>query len=147
MSSTDIYTFDVDEFRVQYKAFADDEKYPDDLLQMNFDTGSCYVTNKKYGWMQGDCRYEALTLMTAHLTALADLIAAGKQPGFVQSATIDKVTVNLTPPLVPTAFRWWLMTTPYGAQLSALLGVFGVGGFYVGGLPETLGFRKVAGVF
>jgi hypothetical protein len=85
--------------------------------------------------------------MTAHLAAISVLIAAGQIPGLVQNATIDKITVGLTPPPIPNQFQWWLNITPYGQQLLAMLQVNSVGGFYIGGLPERSAIRKVYGIF
>lgn len=145
--SSSTYVFDIPAFRISYPAFANVDTFPDATLQMYFDTATCYVANENYGCLADDCRYRALTLMTAHLVALSVLIAAGQVPGMVQNATIDKVTVGLTPPPLPNQFQWWLGLTPYGQQLLALLQVSSVGGFYVGGLPERSAIRKVYGVF
>jgi uncharacterized protein DUF4054 len=141
------YVFDVTKFRLTYPAFADPLKYPDALLQQNFDFSGCYVTNDNYGWLRGDCRYNALTLMTAHLTALYDINKSGQIAGQIQDATIDKISVSLTPPPNPNEWQWWLSQTGYGQQLLALLQVNSAGGFYIGGLPEKSGFRKVGGIF
>jgi hypothetical protein len=50
-------------------------------------------------------------------------------------------------PPAANAWQYWLNTSPYGMQLLALLQAKGVGGLYVGGLPERDAFRKVYGVF
>lgn len=141
------YVFDIPAFRISYPAFSNTVTFPSGTLQIYWDTATCYIANADYGWLAGDCRYKALTLMTAHLTALSVLIAAGRTPNIVQSSTIDKITVSLVPPPVPNQFRWWLSTTPYGAMLLALLQVRSAGGFYVGGFPERDAFRKAYGVF
>ena len=142
-----ILTFDVTAFRVQFPAFANVTLFPDATLQMYWDTATCFVSNRNYGWLAGACRQLALNLMTAHLAQLSVIIAGGQTPGMVQSATIDKVTVSLTPPPVPNQWQWWLGLTPYGQELLALLMARSAGGFYVGGLPERTGFRKVGGTF
>lgn len=147
MSNT--FTFDVEEFRVFFPAFASETLFPDDTLQMYWDSATCLVENTQSGclMLEGDCRFRALNLMTAHLTALSVLIAAGQTPGLVQSATVDKVSVSLTPPPIQSQWQWWLSLTPYGQQLLALLQVSSVGGVYIGGLPELSAFRKVGGIF
>lgn len=142
-----IITFDVAIFREQFPAFANETTFPDAMLQMYWDMATCYISDYNCGWLYGDCRRLAIDLMTAHLTALSVLIAAGQTPGLVQSATIDKVSVSLTPPPIPNQWQWWLALTPYGQQLLALLQVKSVGGFYIGGLPEGGAFRKVGGIF
>lgn len=143
-----ILIFDVTQFRTLFSAFSNVTLYPDATLQMYWDMGTCYISNNgSYGWLTGTCRQQALNLMTAHLTALSGLIASGQTPYLMQSSTIDKITVTLTPPPLKTQWQWWLSTTPYGMQLYALLQVSSVGGWYIGGLPESSAFRKVGGIF
>lgn len=142
-----LHTFDVTSFREQFPQFADPLEFPDAVLQGYWDAAICYISPYDYGYLQGDCLQRALNLMTAHLTALSVLIADGQNPGFAESATIDKISVSLQPPPAKTQFDWWLGTTPYGAQLLALLSSASVGGFYIGGLPEQAAIGKVAGIF
>ena len=142
-----IITFDVDLFREQFPAFADPLIYPDVMLQMYWDMAICYISDEDYGWLKGACRLLALNLMTAHLIASANLIIAGQTSQLIAGATIDKISVSLTPPPLRNQWQWWLSTTPYGLQLWALLQANIVGGFYVGGLPELAGFRRVGGGF
>lgn len=140
-------TFDVTLFRQLFPAFADPILFPDATLQQFWNSATCYISDQDYGFLNGDCRLQALNLMTAHLTALSVIIAKGQVPYIVQGATIDKVTLSLVPPPVKNEWRWWLFTTPYGQQLYSLLFVTGVGGFYIGGLPERSAFRCVGGIF
>lgn len=141
------YTFDIPAFRISYPAFASTVNFPDATLQLFWNNGTAYIANSNYGWLNCDKRYLALTLMTAHLAQLSVLIANGQVPNIIQSSTIDKITVTLTPPPVPNQWRWWLCITAYGQQLLALLQVNSAGGFYIGGFPERQGFRKAYGVF
>lgn len=141
------HEFDVDEFREQFPAFADEDAFPDATLQQYWNAATCYITPVDFCWLQNDCLQLALNLMTAHLTALSALIAQGQTPGYEQSATIDKISVTLTPPPNKNQWQWWLSTTPYGMQLLALLQAKSAGGFYIGGLPETAAFRKVGGIY
>lgn len=143
-----VFVFDIPAFRVSFPAFANSTVYPDATLQMYWDNAGCIVENTTYEcyMLAGVCRYRALNLLTAHLAAISDLIAAGQVPGLVQNATIDKVTVGLTPPPLLTQFQWWLSLTPYGQQLLVILQVSSVGGEYYGGLPEISAFRKVGGI-
>lgn len=147
MSTT--FIFDIPAFRVSFPAFSNETTSPDEVLQMYWDSTACIIENTTYEcyMLEGECRYRALTLLTAHLAALGVLIAAGQVPGLVQTATVDKVSVSLTPPPILTQFQWWLSLTPYGQQLLALLQVASVGGIYIGGLPEISAFRKVGGIF
>lgn len=143
-------TIDIEAFRVLYPQFADPAKFPDPLVQSKFDLSTAYVSPDTYGDMPQAARTQALYLMTAHLLALGVIVAQNGytgQPGIVTAATIDSVQVTLQPPPVRGQWRWWLNTTPYGAQLVALLDGLSVGGFFVGGLPERAAFRKVGGIF
>ena len=143
-------TFDVVAFRLAFPAFADELLYPTPTLQGYWDAATCYISDQDYGYLNGVCRERAINLMTAHLTALSNIIAENNykgMPGLAQSATIDKVSVSLTPPPAKNQWQWWLSLTPYGQQLFALLFVKGAGGMYIGGLPETSAFRRVGGVF
>ena len=109
-------------------------------LYVNDQTGGCYtggLTPAQQTW--------ALNLMTAHLVALSNMLCAGETPGFVQSATVDNVSVTLTPPPQKNQWEWWLNTTPYGAQLLTLLSIVSVGGLYIGGRPELAAFRRPGG--
>ncbi len=143
-----ILIFDVEQFRLEFPAFANPTDFPEETLQMYWDSATCYISDcANYGWLVNGCRQQALNLMTAHLAALAVLIAMGKNPGYVQNATIDKISVGLTPPPIKNEYQWWLMSTPYGTRLYALLSAKSVGGWYIGGSPESAGFRKVGGIF
>jgi hypothetical protein len=144
---SNIIEFNVTLFRAQFPAFENPAVYPDARLQMYWNMAICYISNKDYGWLQGDCRVLALNLMTAHLVATSDIIKNGQISQLLNGATIDKINVSLTAPPLKNQWQWWLSTTPYGAQLWALLQANSVGGFYVGGLPELSAFRRVGGGF
>lgn len=139
--------FDAALFRTQCPAFANSTTYPDITIQAYWDTAISYISNSDYGCLSVATRTLAINLMTAHLMALAAIVATGQVPGLVNSATIDKISVTLTAPPVKDQWSWWLNLTPYGQQLLALLNVHSVGGFYVGGLPEIRAFRKAGGIF
>jgi hypothetical protein len=143
-----VITFDVELFRLQCPEFANETTYPDALLQGYWDTAICYVSNVNYGYLRDDCRLRALNFMTAHLAKLYLIITTNpnQTTGQMQSATIDKVSVTMTPPPQKDQFQWWLGLTTYGQMLLALLQVKSVGGMYVGGLPERSAFRKVGGI-
>lgn len=139
--------FNIVLFRSRFPAFAGDVAYPDSMLQGWWDMATCFISTCNYGIFRGKCREQALMLMVAHMAAINDLIAQGVTPGMVTSASIDKVSVSVSPPPVDSEFSWWLSLTPYGQQLNALLSVASVGGWSVGGLPERSAFRKAGGIF
>jgi hypothetical protein len=144
------YVFDIPQFRRWYEAFADETAYPDDVLEAYYDFATCYISDEDYGLLNGKCRYRAITLMTAHLLMLSKINPGTGQPVQPQlktGATVDKVTVTLTPPPLKNEWQWWLTTTPYGAELLALLQSASSGGFVYGGLPEGTAIRKWGGLF
>jgi len=147
MTTGAIITFDVVTFRAAFPAFADASKFPDVMLQGYWDASTCIISDVNYGYLHGCCRERSLNLLTAHMTQLGVMVAAGQSVGVVTSATVGSITVAVMPPPAKTGLQYWLYMTPYGAQLAALLSVKGVGGITVGGLPEKLGFRKIGGVF
>lgn len=134
-------------FRAMFPQFA---AKLDDVITLQFDLATSYVSADTYGDMSEAARTNALYLMTAHLLALADIIATGNysgRPGIVTASSVGDVSVTLQPPPAGSQWRWWMNLTPYGAQLVALLDAQSAGGFYVGGLPERAAFRKVGGVW
>lgn len=146
--------FNPAKFRAEFPAFADPVAWPDDMLQTQFSAACCYISPKGGKRLFGECLTRALFLMTAHLLCLlAGRGADGENTGgaataLVSGATVDKVSVTLTPPPLKSQWAWWLSLSPYGAALLALLGGKAAGGLYVGGSPpERAGFRKAGGVF
>lgn len=140
-------TFDIAEFRERFPEFEDDTKYPDAVLQKYWDMATCYISDEDYGCLSGTCRNLAIELMTAHLTNIGEGTAIGEAPVFVNSSTVDKVSVSVTPPPQKDQYEWWLNLTSYGQQLLALLKTKAVGGCYIGGSPERAAFRQVGGYF
>jgi hypothetical protein len=121
-------------------------------VEAQWNIATCYITTENYGCLTDSCRAFAINAMTAHLFQLGsnseNTAPGGNSTGFVQSATVDKVSVTRqAPPENGSQFHFWLNQTPYGSQLLALLKAKSVGGGYVGGLPERTGFRKIGGVF
>jgi hypothetical protein len=104
---------------------------------------TAYISNNTAsGGLTQQQRYRAINLMTAHLAVLNTQAAAGQQAGLVQGATIDKISVQLTPPPEVNQWQWWLNQTQYGQQLLALFQVAAAGGFFVGGFPTTYTLRR-----
>lgn len=140
--------FNAVEFREKFPAFADATKYPDELLSGYFDMAKCFVWPHEWCLLHGDCLQNAMDLMTAHIAFSQTMINNGQSvPGIMVGATIDKVSVSVSPPPTSNGWQYWLATTPYGMMLWALLIGKASGGFYVGGSPERRGFRKIGGFF
>jgi hypothetical protein len=143
------HTFDVAAFRAQFPAFADQTKYPNALLSGYVQMATCFVSPNDTWWFSGDCLQLALDLMTAHLATVYTADASGSIPGvgIITSATIDKVSVTSQVPKTESAWRAFLLRTPYGLQLVALLQGHAAGGWTVGGSLERQAFRKAGGIF
>jgi hypothetical protein len=141
-------TFDVEEFRAQFPAFADVTTYPDLTLEAYWDAAILYISPNVGCRMTAAQRLRALYLLTAHLTVISTRAANGSKNTYImQSSAIDKVSVSVVPPPLRDEWGFWLSSTPYGLQLLALLTAASMGGMIIGGLPESSGFRKVGGIF
>lgn len=142
------HTFDTANFRARFPAFADETRYPDLMLEMYFEMATCYINPNDSCYHNGASLQLALELMTAHLLAIAGLIAGGDTSvGIVTSATIDKISVTQQVPQTPSDWAAFLLRSPYGQQLDALLLARGAGGFSYGGSRERAAIRKVGGFF
>jgi hypothetical protein len=149
-------------FRQQLPEFSDTTLYPPAKIEVFWNVGASFIDSRDSPCraLNGAALQYALNLMAAHLMtisiqnsqAMTGGGAAGgqgepDQGGFITSAHIDEITVSKLAPPVNNGWQFWLASTPYGQQIWALIGIVGVGGFSVGGLPEREGFRKVGGVF
>ena len=141
------HTLDIAAFRAMFPAFADTTKFPDASITGWWTMGNQYIYSYDNCLITGDTLQLALNLMTAHLAQSFTMIGKGTNPGIVTAATEGSVNVSMMPPPVKNGWQYWLATTPYGIQLWALLQSLTAGGFTIGGLPETSGFRRVYGVF
>lgn len=143
-----ILLFDATDFRAQIPAYMNPVMYPDTVLQQYWNGAVNYISDwGQCGRLRCESRRYAINLMAAHLIFLAGLVQQGQTPGLMQSATIDKVSVALTPPPLPNQWQWWLNGSPYGAQLLALLQVRSVGGGYSPGIHGGIrGYEPGAGV-
>lgn len=147
-----ILTFDYELFQQQFPAYSNPITYPESLMQSYWNIAINYMSDVgNYGSLQAGMRQYALNCLVAHLTFLAAIIASGngnsQVPGLMQTATIDKVSVGLTPPPLPNQFQWWLNLTPYGQMLLALLQLNSVSGFYIGGRGAIAAFGYQGGNF
>lgn len=141
-----VVIFDPSAFRLAFPDFGSLASYPDAKLQRYFDMATAYINNRSGGCYGGGWKLNQLTiglnLMTAHLLTIANIIAGGNNTGVLTQATIDKVSVTIEPPPVPNQWQYWLQSTPYGAELLALLQVLSAGGYYITtGAPGRAGFQ------
>jgi len=143
-----ILAFSAAEFRAQFPGQFLTES--DAILELYWDTAVCYVSpDDSAGIMSSDCRRTALNLMTAHLITVAGAATIGMQSGFIESGTIDKVSVNVQAYPPTSQYQWFFNQTPYGVQLYALLSAQIVGGLYVDPFrkAELGSFRRAGGEF
>lgn len=128
-STTPVYD-DVN-FRNQFPAFENTTIFPPAQLEGWWTMASAYINiNNTRPWTPAQLQL-AVDLMCAHLAASFTLINAGIPSVLVIGTTEGSVTVSMQPPPTMTAYGWWLATTPYGAQLRALLRIVGNLGFFV----------------
>jgi hypothetical protein len=140
------HTLDPAQFRAMFPAFADATKFPDATLQVYWDLATEWLGGDDGPLLCGSALQTALNYMTAHLLELSTRIAAGNAvAGPVTQATIDKVSVTIAAAPPRSEWGWWLVSTPYGAQLYAFLKLKGAGGLYIGGSPARAGFRGPRG--
>lgn len=146
MSAT--LTFNMMRFREDFPEFSDNALYPDAVLQGYFNRGTCIVSPVESRCLNGDCLLQALNLITAHICQISVNNRTNKLTGVINSSSIGRVSVSLSPPPFGTSqWNWWLNTTSYGQMLSALLDGLASGGQYFGGSCERQGYRKIGGIF
>ena len=125
------------DFRLMFSAFKNPIKYPDILIQAFYNDATNFISDEDFGTLNGQARQTALYRMTAHLMQLDKMNREdeGAPAANIQSASVDKVRVDLTPPTEKSEFASWLAFTSYGQTLWAQLNAASVGGFYVSGSP------------
>lgn len=134
-------TFDYASFIIVAPSYSNLTTYPEAAIQNYWNMATNYMsTLATFGQLQGTQRQYGLNLLTAHLLYIAGLTQGGTVPYLMQSSTIDKVSVTLTPPPLKNQFVWWLSSSPYGQELYALLQVKSVGGLYIGGSLQRFAF-------
>lgn len=77
----------------------------------------------------------------------SESMGANSASGVLTSANEGSVSVSFAPPPSRSAWQYWLNQTPYGQQFLALFSSLVLGGFYIGGLPESQAFRKTGGLW
>jgi len=141
------HTLDLVAWRAAFPTFADASKYPDATVEMWWVMATAYINDYDNCLISGNILQTALNLMTAHLAQSFTMIQSGTTSAPVTGATEGSVSITLQAPPSKNGWQFWLSTTPYGLQLWALLSSLVVGGFTIGGAPESQGFRRVYGVF
>ena len=145
--------FNVDKFTALFPEFGDASKFPPVRIEIFWDLAGDFVSENgcPFSTLRGKRAETVRYYFTAHLLTLSTLQqefeVGEEQGGFVQSATIDNITVNKLAPPASDMWGWWMAQTPYGQFILSLLEALSVGGLSVGGLPEREAYRKVGGVF
>lgn len=119
-------------FRMLFPAFTSTATYPEALLQLYWNCATDYINACQQWWGVNGANQLTLALnqMTAHITYVMGLAAAGQSTGITVSAGIDKINTAIMPPPVKNMWQYWLATSPYGQQLLALLEAKAVGGYF-----------------
>ena len=134
MADYTLLTFDYDAFIVLFPLYSNSTTYPEATLTLYWTQATYYMSNiANYGDLQEDSRQYALNLLTAHITYINTQINSGQSPFIMTNAVIDKVNVSIVAPPTKNGWRFWLNTSPFGAQLIALLEANIVGGTYIAG--------------
>lgn len=137
-----IILFDYAAFQAQIPQYSDPAQYPEELVQNYWNAAINYISDINFGVIHDESRRFAINLMVAHLIFIQALTAAGQVPALMQNATIDKISVGVTPPPIPNQWQWWLNLSPYGQQLLAQLQSQTAGGFFYRGVyPGLEGFQ------
>ena len=131
---------DIAAFRATFPAFSDSAAYPDAILEAKWSTVDCYIEDNDCVFPD-KCRTYAFQLMLAHLLAIGDQVSAGQPGRLIQSASEGPVNVSFAEPPNRSNFTFWLQTTPYGVELSALISVNAIGDYYGGNLTLSA-FRR-----
>ncbi|WVW37746.1 putative head-to-tail connector protein [Aeromonas phage Gekk3-15] len=141
------FVYDDAAFRAMFPEFADVSKFPQILIEGYWEQALCIFEADGNVFFNACGAMLVINYLCAHMLQIATKANKGRQIGFKTASTIDKISTSMLPPPVRDQFTWWLSTSPYGAQLAALLEVSSVGGFYVGGINERGSFRKGGGGF
>lgn len=140
--------FDADLFREQFPDQFPDPPNTDAVLELYWDIAICYVSDIDEGALNGDCRRKTINYVVAHLITLAAKATVGQQPGFIESASIDKINITVQSFESKNQLAWWYNQTVYGQAAYAMLHAKGAGGGYLAsGLNELGGFRRAGGLF
>ena len=137
---------DVAWFRNSFIEFQDPTAYPDIMLNAWYANAGNYISQSDaYEGLTGSSLDFALQLLTAHL--LHNITAMGKNQntGVVTGSTVGDISVTLQPPPVKSGWEFWLSSSAYGIQLWAFLSSQSVGGWSIGGYPETHVLRRAGG--
>ncbi len=139
-STTPVYN-DVD-FRNQFPAFENTTLFPPAQLEGWWTMGTAYINiDNNYPWNFKTKQLQlAIDLMCAHLAQSFTLISQGIPSVVVTATSEGTVNVTMEAPPTPTAFGWWLATTPYGAQLRALLRAVGNVGLFMPRIQTGAGY-------
>jgi hypothetical protein len=131
---------DIASFRASFPAFERDDLYPDAMLNGKMFIAKCYIEDNQLTFTD-ECRQYAYQLMVAHLLSIAALVAEGQPGRLVTSAAEGPVNVSFAEPTNRSNFSFWLATTPYGNEISALLSINSIGDYY-GGTNALQAYRR-----
>lgn len=131
-----------DKFRTRFTpAFDSIEKYPDAIVDLYIKLTKCHISHQNCGILHGECRGDAIKLLTAHMLTIRNkTLASGGQGqlGVVTQATLDQISLSYQVPPVNTANKAWWFSTPYGMEYYTLLMAKAPAPFYMFGTPQRV---------
>ena len=141
--------FDATRFRTRFPAFKDND---DETLERYFEIAEIFFSDNDGPLLSGRALDLARELLTAHclsirISSQEGTTSSSSSTGIISRSTIDKVSVEFSPPPFSDGFDYWANSSTYGQQLLALLKAKSAGGFYFGGRCERKAFRKAGGKF
>lgn len=148
-----LHTLNIAQFRLDFPFFKDETFYTDDDIRASW-KGATFLIYPCDNWLISGAKLQyALELMTAHLlymmlgdgTTVPD--GGGTVGGMITSASEGSVSVSMQTPTVSSFDEYLLSQSKWGLLLLALFEGLTVGGFTIGGSPETAAIRDVGGMF
>lgn len=133
------------DMRRLFREFADEEAYPDEVIEANIEIAGVYISTKNYGDIGFKRRALLIELMAAHLLKLDELAGTdgsaegegGGATGQIISATVGQVSVSRAMPEDRGALHYFLNQTTYGQRYAALLASL-VTPIYYGGSRQRI---------
>lgn len=131
-----VVVFDVERFRTLFPVFSDEERYPDEALEMCFDTAceiignddGCVIPYEPEAVPPVKTRETLLNFLTCHIATM-QYVWDADQVAPVANATQGTTSAGFA--INPAAKEWW-DSTKCGAQAWVIAKRYTAGGIYYG---------------
>lgn len=148
------HTLDVAQFRTDFPYFASVTDYPNSTIEIAWKRAAFAVSPVDNCLVSGDQLQYLLELVTAHYSYIIrqsvidpDSFGGATSGGIVTSASEGTVSSDFAAPTVKNFWEYSFAQTEWGREFIALVQSLVVGGFTIGGKPEGLAIRDLAGYF